>query len=321
FLNGLWAAASVLAASTPDRAPWRVALIKRLAQLMMTPQAPAPLRDRAMQALIQSNEPGIGLLFQQSVNRPDPFLRACAVLGLGALGREQDLPRIEAALADDDPDVRLAAVNALGLLTRNGSQAALEQIIVTMVESEGPVQQLAAEALAELEPAGYDVLRDAARDQDLMVRRAAVFGLAAVREPWAATLLREMQQDDDEWLVRNAAAEALDSLGLGEAEAALPELTLPRPETESWLIEWTAERGEGTGVGDAAYDTLIHALHEGEPLVRYKAAEALGRLAHPRAVGALRQHLRDPEPAVRDAALAALEEIARRHDITITAKA
>ena len=50
-------------------------------------------------------------MFEKAVDLPDPLLRAGAMLGLGALGRERDIGLIEAALSDAELDVRLAAVN------------------------------------------------------------------------------------------------------------------------------------------------------------------------------------------------------------------
>jgi HEAT repeat protein len=212
----------------------------------------------------------------------------------------------------------MAAVDALSRQSRLGSEAAFELIVTAMIEAEDQVQRAAAEALAGLGPEGEAVLRDAARDQDLVIRRAAVYGLSVVGTPWSQELLQELQQDE-EWLVRNAAINALGVQPLGEEELSLPELALPEVETEPWLIAWAAERGEGTGVGDAALATLTRALVEGEPAIRQTAIETLERLADPRSVDLLRQLLRDPEPNVRQAALMALEEISRRHDMTITA--
>lgn len=317
FLSRLWTTASLLAATPPGREPWRKGLMARLAQLLMNDRLPALLRDQALVALVDSGESGVGLLFKRAMNHPDPHLRARATLGLGALGQEQDLPLIRDSLDDADPDVRLAAINALGYLGLRGSEPALELIVATMVEAEDEVQRVAAETLADLGPEGLAVLRDGAKDQDLMIRRAAAYGLAAVGEPWVREILEEMQRDD-EWLVRNAAVEALAIMGVGDDKEAPPlGLALPQPETEPWLVAWAAERGEGTGVGEAALATLLRALVEGDVFIRHAAIETLRRLADLRTIDALRQSLRDPEPSVRQAALVALEEISHRHDIAV----
>ena len=128
-----------------------------------------------------------------------------------------------------------------------------------------------------------------------------------------------MQRDDAEWLVRNAAVEALDIVTLREeAEPPDIELNVPQPESESWLIAWAADRGEGTGVGEAALNTLLRALAQGDPDTRLNAIDTLRRLADPRTTDALRRSLRDKEPSLREAAFFALSEISRRHDLTIT---
>lgn len=319
FLSRLWVAAALLAAAPPGRVPWRAELMKRLTQLLANSRAPALLRDRALMALVESGEAGVGLLFKRFAAHPDPHLRAGATLGLGALGREQDIDLIEAALTDADPEVRLAAINALSILSRMGNKQATELVMATMIEAEDEAQRVAAETLAGLGAEGHAVLREGVKDQDLIVRRAAVYGLAAIDEPWAREILEEMQREDAEWLVRNAAAGALASIS-GDDDREVPslDLALPKAETESWLIAWAAERGVGTGVGEAALGTLMRALSEGEAPIRYAAAETLGRMADPRTIDTLRRSLRDPEPAVRQAALVALDEIGRRHDMTIS---
>ena len=55
---------------------------------------------------------------------------------------------------------------------------------------------------------GYNMLKDAAEIDNLLTRRAAVFGLARIPEEWALALLEHVQMEDDQWVVRGAAAEA-----------------------------------------------------------------------------------------------------------------
>jgi HEAT repeat protein len=321
FLNRLWTAAALLGATSPERKPWREALMARLAQLLMNPRVPALMRDRALEALVDSGEASVRILLKQAASHPDTFLRAGATLGLGVLGREQDMPLLEAALKDAEFDVRMAAIHALGRLALARNERALELVVATLLEADDEVQRVAAELLAELGPEGEAVLRDSAQHEDLMLRRAAVYGLVAINEPWAREALEHMQREDTEWLVRNAAAEALVSMGVGEEQEPPPlDLTLPQADAEPWLIAWAAEQGEGAGVGEAARVTLMRALREGDPETRFMAIETLERLADPRAIGALRQYLRDPYPEIRQATLVALAEISRRYDMTISSR-
>lgn len=318
FLSNLWAAGALMAASPQSDDAWRGALVKRYAQLFLNPRLPEPLRERCLESLVNSGDRNVTLLFRREIDDSHAAIRASAILGLGAMGAEDDLPSIDLALGDGDPQVRLAAINALTILARWGNKDALELVVAAIIESEDKVQRIAVEALAEMGKEGQDILREAAHDQDLIVRRAAAYGLASIDEPWARETLTEMQSNDDEWLVRNAAAEALEFLALRE-ESKPPDidLGLPKPESEPWLIAWAADRGEGTGVGEAALNTLMRALTQGEPATRQNAIDTLRRIADPRTTEALRRSLRDREPYCREAALDALDEISRRHNLTI----
>jgi HEAT repeat protein/energy-coupling factor transporter ATP-binding protein EcfA2 len=319
FLNRLWQAAKLLAAAQPVSSPWRDGLMKRLAQLFMNPRMPQLFRERALVALVESGDATVGLLFKTAVAHPAPQLRAGALLGLGALGREQFLPLIKTALDDANPEVRLAAIHALRMLARVGSEPAMELLMVAMLQAEGQVQRVAAEAMAELGAEGEAVLRDGIKDPDLTVRRAAAYGLAATGEPWARETLEKIEWEENEWLVRNAAAEARAIMREEQDEDAPPfELALPRADAEPWLIAWAAEQGTATFTEAAALAALTRALTDGDVSTRQEAVQLLGRLADPKTISALRQSLRDPEPSVRQAALVALDEISRRYDITIT---
>jgi len=75
-----------------------------------------------------------------------------------------------------------------------------------------PVVTAAAEALANDPNEGHAMLKDGATLKDILVRRAVVYGLARVDEPWALELLQTLQVEDDQWIVRTAATEVLDSM-------------------------------------------------------------------------------------------------------------
>jgi HEAT repeat protein len=277
----------------------------------MNPQLPPLLRKRALVNLVESGDPNIALLFKQAIQQGDLQARALSVYGLGLLGREQDLAQIETVMEGADPLVQLAAAESL---KNHGSQKALEILVSIVLVSEDEVQRLAAEALARFGEDGYAVLREAAEDEDLIIRRAAVYGLSAVDQDWAWAIVEKMLHDK-EWFVRNAAEALL------TAHEQKPELglSLPKPEDESWLISWAAARGEGVGAGDMAVRALMQAAQDEDPEVRWMAVNSLRRLLSRRSVDALRQALRDPEPLVRQTAFIALEEISRRHNLLISA--
>ena len=169
-----------------------------------------------------------------------------------------------------------------------------------------------AEALAQCGEEGVAYLHEAVESEDVMVRRAAVLGLAQAE---ARDVLLEVAREDEQWIVRSGAAAALDEL---EAREKIQGVA-PPPEIEQlgWLISWAAARGEGVGLGPAARRMLWRALSEGDTPVRLAAAQILAQVGRPEDIEPLRSALADADPAVAGAALEALGEIDRRYDLRI----
>jgi HEAT repeat protein len=150
----------------------------------------------------------------------------------------------------------------------------------------------------------------------MMTRRAAVYGLAEVG---AKDLLTEAAREDEQWIVRSAAAAALDEMDKREKSVGV----VPTPELERlpWLISWAADRGEGVGLGEAARERLRQALMEGDTKVRLAAAQILRQIGRPDDVEPLRDVLSDADASVVIAAVEAIGEISNRYNLHIEAKA
>ncbi|RMF36162.1 MAG: HEAT repeat domain-containing protein, partial [Chloroflexi bacterium] len=319
----LWRAAAWLGVN-PTRQPaqgsWRTQVMGRLARLFLQPRLPRQLRQQALTALVESGDPGLPYLLKQALQSPHPQVQVAALQGLGAIGDASALPLLREALESELFPLQKAALEALA---RIGGEKALELVVQMLVTGEETVRRMAAETLIAFGEEGIAVLREAADDEDLLVRRAAAHGLGRVgSQPpevydgsWAWTLLERMQREDPEWFVRSAASQALEARTVGERPPHLPPFP-PTPENEGWLIEWAAQRGKGVGVGEAAYTVLVEALTEGDLPVRLAAARTLAQMARPSDVQPLRQALNDSAPEVREAAFEGLWEIHRRYGDT-----
>ena len=97
------------------------------------------------------------------------------------------------------------------------------------------------------------MLREAAALPDLSVRHAAVYGLVGTRAGWALKILEEMQVNETEWLVRNAAVEAVSQWKKPHDQLPKP---YPAPDTLGWLVAWAATKGAGVPPGKAALEVL-----------------------------------------------------------------
>lgn len=311
--DDLWHHRLIRAAGWVSRAPkgarWRNGVMALLARTLLRSDVPLPIRQRLTDALVGTGDPGVRYFLKQAVQHPTADVRFVALRALGYVGGEGDLEVLEIGLADQDPRIRAAAVEALGLM---GTRAAVHRLTQLLVEADQELRVEAARALARCGEEGWEVLTEALQEEDLLTRRAAVYGLAETGLPWVWERLAQVAQDDPEWLVRSAAETLL------EAEERRPHPVQPPPVVSEmgWLIAWAAERGEAVGRGEAAFPVLLRALREGSPEVRRAAIEALGLVGRPEHIPAL-QGLLEEDVETATAALEAMEEIVLRHDLSL----
>ncbi len=291
------------------QAPWRPHGMAALGRVFLKPGLPMTLRLRVAEALVATGDRGVPVLFHKALRHPDPEIRIAAIRGLGWLGEESDLPFLEQALTDPDPEVRRAVITALG---EHRTGAAMQRLVLLLLEAEDSLRRLAAEALRTY-PEGPQLLQEATEETDWRTRRAATFALALIPEEWAKARLETLAREDPEWLVRSA---ALDALTLWEKNRQPPALDL-RPvvvEQQGWLIEWAVQEGEAIGERSSAIHSLYRALERGSEGVRRAAILTLAHVGDQEALAPLRILAFDPQidRFTRDLAFRALEVIARR---------
>lgn len=300
-------------ALAPPGTSWRNGVMALLGRSLLDPALSGTARERLAEALIWTGDPGVPLFLRHALQNPSTEVRKIAAHMMGALG-ETDLSGLVKALEDPSEDVRVAAVRALGEI---GAPAALDWLVHVLTSGDEVLQVEAARSLAHRGEDGHRVLKEAIKDEDFLVRRAAAYGLGEIEALWARELLEKAAREDPQWIVRSAATTAL-----SEQERKSqpdPPHPPPVPSDMGWLIAWAAERGEGVGVGDAAFGPLLRALAEGSPPIRRMAAQTLGLVGRPEHADALRRLLNDPDPEVAVIALRALEELSARYGLSISA--
>jgi HEAT repeat protein len=287
----------------PRSAAWRGKLFGTLAAVMQTEGLPLSLRGQAMAAFVYSKDPSAATLFRQFAASLSFELAHLAILGLGAMQDAKSVSILENALHAPSLSVQRAACMALVAV---GTNAALEVVARALLGGDEEIRRIAGEALANDEREGYAMLRDGASLQDILLRRAVMYGLGRIDESWAAELLQKMQVDDDQWVVRNAATEVLEARA---ARASFAPVRLKPPHESAWLIEFAAKNGTGVSPGAPATDILLTAL-KGEN-VEYALA-ALSYLKFTPKEGVIAQlynaMYRD-DPDLREAAFHTLWEI------------
>lgn len=287
-------------------ASWRGEILKRLGAALLAVSQYPTIRERAVAALIASRDKNILFILRQAIRNADPVIRKLACVSMGAFGDSDVLKDLRPMLVDDDTDVQLSAGLALGAIA---DDMALEYMVEGLLQGEEPLRQAVAEALAAVPGPGHDVLRDAIDHDDMMVRRAAAFGLARIPTTWALVGLYRAMLEDGQWYVRSAAERAF-------AMARAPERTgprsFPRVEQLSWLSTYAAELGEGVPEGDKARQLVVRALQEGQSPRRMRAAYTLGQVGGLGGLKPLYMALMDKDEKVRLAAYEALSTVQMR---------
>jgi HEAT repeat protein len=203
-----------------------------------------------------------------------------------ALGRIKDRLAVEpllAALNDEVAGVQKNAAIALGMI---GDARAIKPLHEKLACENEIVSKPAGEGLLLLGEQGIDELILALQDENYHVRWAASFSLKSCREQRIINPLVVALSDED-GLVRNNAALALDDLGWKplniESEAIY---SVAKKDWENCIK-----------IGPPAVDALIAALKKGDPGpdsdVRGSVADVLGKIGDPKAVEPLMAALVD----------------------------
>jgi len=249
----------------PRNAPWRGKIFGSLAALLQTEGLPLNLRGQAMAAFVVSNDPSATSLFRQLATTLSFELVQLSALGAGAMKDPKSIQVLGRVLEAPARSARRAACMALVAI---GTIEAMESVAHILLNGDEDIRRAAAEALANDPGEGHAMLRDGITLKDIILRRAVTYGLGRVNEDWAVEALQKLQIDDDQWVVRNAATEILESK---TSAGSLAPQKLKAPSESPWLIEFAAKQGVGVSPGVPATDILLLALKSNDPEIRLGA--------------------------------------------------
>ena len=265
-----------------------------------TEEAGTGARDAPVDASTAENNAALISAIAQLLAGTDPEVRAAAARTLGRLADESAIHAlVDAVVRDTSPEVQAAALEALAGLD-------IEQLVRMLREHEEPWMRAAVAAvLGELQDqqAVAPVMELLGGDPSPEVRAAAAEALGKLLDEAAAELLSEALLSDEYAGVRKAAADALGNLGSPEGLDALAQA---RDEDESFDVR----AASGAALEQYPLPALADALQEETgPGVRAAAAQLLGESDAAESIPPLVEALEDPDPAVGEAAKAALEKL------------
>ncbi len=292
----------------PPQAAWRTRVMAKLVELLQQEGQPLGLRGQALAAFLQiEGDASIPVLFRQLMKSPLPELLQLAALGAGAAHDAKAIEPLSALTRNSSPTLCRAACLALAAI---GTTAAIDALGSVLLQGAEHERRIAAEALANHPSEGWTILREAAElKEDLMVRRAAAYGLGRVPEAWAEELLTKMQVEDGEWLVRNAALEALEARR--NPPSHIPK-RLPPPTESPWLIAFAGKQGMGVAPDKPPTDLLLLALKSGTLEEKIASLNYLRIMPAEGVFGVLFQAMYGGEPELREAVFRTVAEMAAR---------
>jgi len=211
-------------------------------------------------------------------------------------------PRVRALLADEDPDVRTRACEALG---RIGDPEVAAALFGALRDPNPRVAHAAVAAIHALGAASTAALAiEALRDADPSVRRHALRIIAHLAADEAFEPVRDAISDPDPRICELAVG-ALGALTDPRVDGIL-EVLARRPHD---AIRAAAMRAAAHRGSEAMAALLARGLSDDAAWVRYYACQGLGRLGRASSTPALIARLADAYPHVRIAAIEALARL------------
>ena len=292
---------------SPSDASWSGKVMARLAELLQQSGQPLGLRGQALAAIVQSGSSGSSALFRQFLGEHDAELLQLAALGSGALRDIKSIELLNALLSAPNPGVRRAACLALVSI---GTTTAMDAVASALLHGDETLRRAAAEAMANHPSEGHKMLKEGAEmKDDLYVRRAVVYGLAKVHEPWADEILNRLQSEDGQWVVRNSAQQVLEERR--KPNIHIPQ-RLPPPSESPWLIAFAGKKGEGISPDKPPTDLLLLALKSDDAEERLASLSYLRMMPIEGVFGALYHAMYGGDPELREAVFQTFSEMAAR---------
>ncbi len=287
----------------PREAGWRSKVFAQLVGLLQTEGIPLTLRAQAVAAFYWSKDPGAAPLFRKLLQTTSFELVQLAALGSGAVRDQKAMDLLAGVLAA--PSVAAQRAGCLALVAI-GTGLALETVALALLHGEEALRRAAAESIANDPDEGHAILKEGVTHTDILLRRAVIYGLARIEAGWAIEALQTIRVEDEQWVVRNSAAEVLDSKSGLDPRVPRP---LTAPSETSWMIEFAGKQGLGISPGSRGTEILLAALNSESEEERLAALPYLKRMPTEGVITNLYHAMYRDDPSLREAVFLVLCEM------------
>ncbi|MHC1741009.1 MAG: hypothetical protein AB9897_07870 [Anaerolineaceae bacterium] len=216
---------------TDKNDPLREKIFRQTAALLQDISLPIGLRFRFIYALSETHDPTISSLFSYFSSSFDDSIRQISALGLGIINDEKSVSILLKLSKDNSLEVQKIACISLNKIWSQPAQAGLLEVVFNAEEE---IRYLACELISKHHPEGDQILEELAATDNYLARKAAIFGLVHIQQPWVNVLLEKLSIEDTQWVVRDAAKFALEHPRF--VTTYLPERTIPILENP-WILQ------------------------------------------------------------------------------------
>ncbi len=280
----------------PKNRQWRSSILRTLTSVLNKEKDTLSLAAKIITAMAFSGDVGVSVYFRQLLKTDHPNLKVLAALGCGILAEKKAIDDLILLLQEQSPFSIRAASLALAAI---GDKRSLEILASTLLNGSEISRRCAAEALANNPTEGHPALKEGSSMEDLLVRRSVAFGLVRVNQPWAIKIVENMQLEDSEWVVRNAAIQAF-------SEFQRKKNFAPAPMADSteiqWLIDYAAKLGTTVAPGRPADELVLKALRNGNQDEILNALDYLHNKCDADTIGDIYKAYTNPDNEIKDAA-------------------
>jgi len=208
-------------------------------------------------------------------------------------------------IENNDVSTSLFGFIALLISTDPNAMELLRNLVQSDPERYGRV---VSELCSQYPKSGHNFIRELSSNENTVLRRFSLYGLRLVQDEWAGKLLDEISRNDKAWILRDAAAHALNNKYQPEIYAPT---RLPKITDNSVIIAYASKNGVGIPLNTYPYDLLFAILENGTLNEKIQAIQYLAARPNEVVINKIKQLITYENP-MREIASRALFEISLR---------
>ncbi len=253
----------------PSNSEATQSILRECVKVISNPSLPLNMRSKLMINLASSPFDEIKSIIEYLLRFKDPTTLQLGALGFGLLHPPAPIEPLIPLLVVPNDNVYSAASRALAA---NGSSKSIDVLTNSLVNGHERLKIAAAQALAIHPQQGQAILREAVHNENPSIRKACVYGLVHINQPWRKELLEKLAIEDTQWMVKDSASNALEYLNA-------PNVWVPnslKPILEcSWFTRFVNEHDLAISDKSNAEELLQLILKEGNVEQKIAAIEAI----------------------------------------------